>query len=711
MTIFTDAQILLICDNNVCSVDTKDGSMYLENIGSLEISSLDFPIQEDTRIEVSPSGRYISIVWPKLNQYSVYGRQSLGNYRWDLIDSGNGSQLVWSSTAPIYAVLSNPQPVPPTLAPAVEEAPALPGFSMTYDDVPKEPEIPRENNIESPNGQEPNSESAPAPQPAEVHPVGKVTVHAIEESDAPRYIGSSDISLGEARPVKIHGGSLLGISACDPSSKLSLRFFSWVDFSPVGSNIPSPNWISWDPESTLCALGYETAVQLCAVYPHFHCYASLGIHDSESAFWQPRQLYISTPTSINVVFTDSREGYVEEICLADFNGQSKGTPNQKQGYAFGNRRLRPSGPVRLVGIKHGYLVLHDSLERPFLISLRNYSLRARSLAAKGDIDTAVSLTTKYVRPVLHDGTAQCLLAMGSSTDYEKVLTLPGLSPEMKISISIRHGDWNRAARAFQAFSLGVNDAVYSNLINEDLTLLSPSAVIKSPDTIGERNMAAVSNILEEAAAEDGMLDNQSDDSLEDSDSNEDSDATSSDDDTVEEEYVDPIDWNSWRNHDQDNDDPSSSREQESRKGDLSTPILDQAELRRILESVDLGLELSTVALNGHSESARQILGTLLAYSSSLSRDRLEKLVDLMVMANMTESLRNLWSVTSSMPPNTQSTSVASLLSASVGGLCDANIVDSLKDAGLYPLAFLYAAVWGQGNPDVVESMWKDQLRP
>jgi len=139
--------------------------------------------------------------------------------------------------------------------------------------------------------------------------------------------------------------------------------------------------------------------------------------------------------------------------------------------------------------------------------------------------------------------------------------------------------------------------------------------------------------------------------------------------------------------------------------------LDQAELKRILESVDLGLELSTIALNGHSESARQILGTLLAYSSSLSRDRLEKLVDLMVMANMTESLRNLWSVTSSMPPSTQSTSVLSLLSASVGGLCDANIVDSLREAGLYPLAFLYAAVWGQGNPDVIESVWKDHVRP
>ena len=690
-------------------VDAKSKTMRLENVGSLELASLDFPIQEDTRIEVSPSGKFISIVWPKICKYSVYGytKYKHGMRICNLIDSGDGNELVWSTTAPIYAVLLSTQEeqlLPPPLPKAESEVTAIPGFNMTYVD---ESIADKAEDEKDPVPDETMEDKEP---PAyedvlESKSSGYVRVHAIEDSDDPHHIGHSDISLGAAKPVKIHGGSLLGISASDPSSlKASMRFFSWVDFSPVGSNIPSPNWISWDPESTMCALGYDTAIQLCAVYPQFHCFATLAIHGAESAFWQIRQLYISTPTSINVVYTDSREAYVEEICLADFSGQSKETTTMKQGYAFGQRRLRPSGPVRLAGIKHSYIVVHDSLERPFLISLRNYGLRARSLAAKGDIDTAVALTAKHVRPVLHDGTAQCILAMGSEVDYEKVLTLPGLSPEMKISISIRNGDWNRAARAFQAHSLGVNDTVYSTLIKEDAMILSPSAILNAPDTIGERNMATVSNILEESAAAENHL-RVSDEQAE-KESDRSSDTQSSDDTDAEEEYIDPIDWNSWKEMKSVEDARARIDDGISKGGAV---ISDEAEMLRILDSVDMGLELSSAALEPHKESARQILGTLLAYAMMLPKDRLQKLVDQMAMMNMTESLRNLWSVTHSAKSNGQSISVATLLAASVGEIQDTSMVESLMDVGLYPLAFLYASVWGQGNPDKIEELWKEHI--
>lgn len=698
------------------SMDTNSKIMRLENIGSMELASLDFPIQEDTHIELSPSGRYISIVWPNLLKYSVYGYNRTDNeeHSWTLIDSGPGNQLVWSTTAPIYAVLSTTEDVVlPVVTPATADEMTIPEFNVTYNEVEMEgngPEGKKFGDVE----EESNVQEPPPPYDDIVQSgqsfgdSGSVRVHAIEDSDTPRYVGHSDITLGTAKPVKIFGGSLLGISASDPTSRRSMRFFSWVDFSPVGSNIPTPNWISWDPESTMCALGYDTAIQLCAVYPDFHCFATLGIRDSESAFWQIRQLYVSTPKSINVIYTDSREAYVEDICLADFTGQSKETSAMKQGYAFGQRRLRPSGPVRLVGIKHSYLVVHDSLERPFLISLRNYGLRARSLAAKGDIDTAVALTAKHVRPVLHDGTAQCILAMGSEIDYEKILTLPGLSPEMKISISIRHGDWNRAARAFQAHSLGVNDAVYSALINEDTMLLNSSVILNTPDTIGERNMATVSNILEESAAAENRMVSEVDQSDQEDASFSESDSGSSEGDGTDEEseYIDPIDWNMWSETKVD-EACRPGKEQKLPKSDVG--VLDEAEMMRILESVDMGLELSSTALESHKDSARQILGTLLAYSTMLPKDRLEKLVDQMAMMNMTESLRNLWSVSDSVPSTKQNVSVATLLAASVGDLQEKSMVESLQEAGLHPLAFLYAAVWGQGKPDDIEKLWKEHI--
>ena len=60
--------------------------------------------------------------------------------------------------------------------------------------------------------------------------------------------------------------------------------------------------------------------------------------------------------------------------------------------------------------------------------------------------------------------------------------------------------------------------------------------------------------------------------------------------------------------------------------------------------------------------------------------------------------------------------VAALLAASVGGVQDANMIESLKEAGLYPLAFLYASVWGTdggaNNVDTVDSVettWRQAL--
>ena len=769
----------------------RERGMHLENGGSLVIAgdaveppSIFDSVQGDATVDTSPSGKYISVVWAKSNRYAVFAHSEPDDYgrRWHFIDGGQGRQLVWSSTAPIYAVLSSSgnfdesappgAPVPVTAKAAPCDSSLAPEFSMTYESTPPGSDSLKiggggdaEGNADAIKGPPPQASPKmgndhPAPSYDDVMSAGRfqqadtsssrvsttsVRVHAIEETvdgRGPTYMGYSDVALdSDAVAFKVYGGSLLGISTSSGGPTTSgpvtkLRFYSWVDVSPVGKDLPAPNWISWDPESTMCALGYKTAIQMCAMYPHFHCFATLGIHASESAFWQIRQLYVSTPTSINVVYVDSRQSFVEEICLADFTGhlssirpdEPSSAAKKHENFVFGQRRLRPSGPVRLVGIKHSYLVVHDSLERPFLISLRNHGLRARSLAAKGDIDTAVALTAKYVRPVLHDGTAQCILAMGAESDYEKVLTLPGLSPEMRISISIRHGDWNRAARAFQAYSLGVNDAVYAGLINEDVAMYSSSGGVQSlqtsaeRDVIGERNMAAVTNILEEAernehadlgmASDDFINVESSKSPAEDSEDTEDSDGSEDSD-----AFEDPIDWTSWGNPalaDASHPQPNSSTDQHVFSSSLSMPIVDHTELLRILESTDLGLELASSALDSHRESSKQILGTLLAYASILSKDRLEQLVDQMAMANMTESLRNLWSETvSAAKGSSQSVSVAALLAASVGGIQDANMIESLKEAGLYPLAFLYASVWGAGGPanrvESVETAWKQAL--
>lgn len=641
------------------------------------MAELDHPVQEPILIENSPSGKSMSVLWPNLERYSIYGCSD--EYTWHLIDSGIGKSIVWSSTAPIYAVLS--------------------GDVQTLDMIQQLK--PEEINVDPQIDQQPATEiQFPTIEPS------RVKVHAIDETSNPKYVGANEVSLGGARPMKIFGGALLGITATDATSgDCSLRFFSWVDFSPIGNNLPNPRGVSWEPECTMCALLYDSGIQLFSVYPSFHCFASLAISKAESALWQSRQLYVSNTNGLYLVFADPLHEYVQEVFLADFHGHASEISGSSGAEVFGPVRLRPAGPVRLVGIKHSHLIIHDAHERPFILSLRNHGLRARSLAAKGDIAGASALTIRNIHAPLHDNIGQFLIAMGSGRDYEESLRLPGLSPEMEISIAIRNEDWNRASLVFQAYALGVSNVVYSSLTGIE----SKTSVVglTSPQTTVERNMATVSNILEEAEREQNGLSDSEEGSTQDQSSDQNASETEDESEgNSEEEFVDPVDWDTWDEGIEDIKDIQSKQKSVS-----ATPTLDTSELQRILQSVDLGLDLSDLALNGHTDAARTVLGALLGYAPMLPKGRLKRLVEHMVMGGMTESLRNVLASIIVSPPNNalHSTAVASLIAASVGGLQDGPILDSLKSSGLYPLAFLFSAVWGQGNPDACEDSWRESI--
>ena len=374
---------------------------------------------------------------------------------------------------------------------------------------------------------------------------------------------------------------------------------------------------------------------------------------------------------------------------------------------FGPVRLRPAGPLRLVGMKHSHLLIHDAHERPFLLSLRSHGLRVRSLAARSDIQGAERLGSRNIHPSLHDSLAEFIIAMGVGTDYEYALRLPGLTPEMEISIAIRTEDWGRAARAFQAYAVGFSDRIYSSLIKSNIDVGENISSLTDSRAFDQRNMTAVSNILAEATAEEDET-KESPESPQHNGIDESEEGESEEEQDGENDigFIDPIDWDAWQSVDE------LCEKSKGKTLGSRTLTVEPSELQRAIETVDLGLELSDMALHGHQEAARTVLGALLGYAPTLPRDRAEQLVGLMVMGSMTESLRNVTGSLASSAPNSalHSAPVAALLAASVGGLQQAAVSSALQSSGLYPLAFLYAAVWGQGSPEAMEGIWRDRLR-
>ena len=57
-------------------------------------------------------------------------------------------------------------------------------------------------------------------------------------------------------------------------------------------------------------------------------------------------------------------------------------------------QMRPPGAVMLAGVRHSYLWLADCLGRPFILSLRHPGLRARCLAARGELTTARTIAER-----------------------------------------------------------------------------------------------------------------------------------------------------------------------------------------------------------------------------------------------------------------------------------------------------------------------------
>lgn len=796
----------------------EDGSpgrtVVLDSAKKEAIAVLDDPGRP--KLASSLTGRSLSAVWPESKKYTVFSLAPTG--KWEVLDKGPGICLVWASTAPMYACLSVPEVAAPVKSgpkriggflgkmffgdsfarKEMESTPATTGATTgatpgatTGANINSTPTVdgaqttqqgtvdgqPIEQNVSGKERDKDKDKTQMVQEPAKpvVQVSIKVKVHVVDEENASHFVAAHDLQLNGAQPVLLHGGALLGVVAIDPtSSERALRLFSWRDFKAVGPALPEPRWIAWEPECTLAALAYEHTVELCRVQPGFQRFATISLPGSGAGLWQSRQLYVSTPTSIHVVFADPVQEFVQEITLASFQGGSFSTLSTLSTYAadIGSKEpqgpplpppaMRPAGAVTLAGVRHSYLWLADAFGRPFLVPLRHPGLRFRCLAARGELTTARTIAERGLAQAYHDDVALFLTAMSPppvSDGVKESLLLPGLSPATEMTLSIRIGAWDRAAKCFQAIVLGVSDPGLLSLASGQRDAEDGTAFDGTFD--GWNMIGSGGGGADRAARVESILQEHEDTSTKVGDDGDDDDGNNGDggvneeeeeeekeektkskkggereddqgeESDEEEEFIDPVQWDTYRHI-------GTSRSEDDNEAMDTTSVNfamlahpDPTEVARVSAAARLGMRFADTAVSaGRTDAARDALGVLVRFAPLLPSDLLEELVVRIGRCRMTESARNLVAAASISRPGSalRSPNVVALLVAlsGVGGrsavgstLMDADaaahvrgdaVQSMLIASGLAPLAAVYSAVWDQGNLDLAVQKWEGLVR-
>ena len=83
------------------------------------------------------------------------------------------------------------------------------------------------------------------------------------------------------------------------------------------------------------------------------------------------------------------------VPLASLQGAVDESPDK--GASLPAEGMRPAGPTQLLGVRDGNLWLADCVGQPFLVPLTHPGLRARTKAARNDLEAARATAEKGAR--------------------------------------------------------------------------------------------------------------------------------------------------------------------------------------------------------------------------------------------------------------------------------------------------------------------------
>ncbi|CAM6114633.1 unnamed protein product [Calypogeia fissa] len=266
------------------------------------------PVANDSAavLATSHSGKYVSVVWPELPAYEIYRVSD-----WYMVDRGVARHFAWDSCKDRYALLqtvSTPKVPPPGKTGSsrkAREAAAAHAAAVAASAAAAAAAAKVEVRILLDDGSpnllmksiEGRSEPVIGLQGGALLGVAYKFPRKTIPSAVPNSIGSAGGFVGEEAPTL--GTRIIG------EAPANFQLYSWENFKPVSQMLPQPEWTAWDQTVEYCALAYQRYIVIAALRPQYRFLGTVAIGSATGGVWHRRQLFISTPTTIECVFVDA----------------------------------------------------------------------------------------------------------------------------------------------------------------------------------------------------------------------------------------------------------------------------------------------------------------------------------------------------------------------------------------------------------------------
>ncbi|KAH0436890.1 hypothetical protein IEQ34_026321 [Dendrobium chrysotoxum] len=321
-------------------------------------------------LSVSSSGKYVSIVWPDIPSFAVYKASD-----WSVVDSGTGRLFAWDNCRDRYALLET------ALAPRMPVI--LKGGSSKK---AKEAQA---------------AAAAAAAAAASAASSATVQVRIILD-DGTSHVLTRSIDGRNEPVIGLHGGALLGVAyrtsrritplaaaaistqsmplsgfgsssfattddlkqAGAEAAPQNFQLYSWETFQSVSGLLSQPEWSAWDQTVEYCAFAYQQYIVISSLRPQYRYLGDVAIPAATGAVWHRRQLFVATPTTIEVVFVDAG--------IAPIDLETRRRKEEMKAKEAQSRALGAHGELALITVESSEVAINErvSLRPPMLQVVR-----------------------------------------------------------------------------------------------------------------------------------------------------------------------------------------------------------------------------------------------------------------------------------------------------------------------------------------------------
>ncbi|KAL8061360.1 hypothetical protein ABFX02_02G081700 [Erythranthe guttata] len=278
------------------------------------------PVPHDSYsvLSVSSSGKYLAAVWPDIPYFSIYKVSD-----WSIVDSGSARLLAWDTCRDRFALLESALPPRMPIIPkgssskkAKEAAAAAAQVAAAAASAASSASVQVRILLDDGTSNILMRSVGNRSEPVSGLHGGALLGVAYRTSRRISPVTATAISTIQSMPLSGFGGSSVssfstmddGYSSQKSSAEAApqnFQLYSWETFQPVGGLLPQPEWTAWDQTVEYCAFAYQHYIVISSLRPQFRYLGDVAIPFATGGVWHRRQLFVSTPTTIECVFVDA----------------------------------------------------------------------------------------------------------------------------------------------------------------------------------------------------------------------------------------------------------------------------------------------------------------------------------------------------------------------------------------------------------------------